>query len=386
MKNVIYILLFLMVGVSYAQSKQELERERKRLKKDIKKIEKILSKTKSEKEDALESLKDYTDKVEVRDKLVKTIDLEIKKYAKEIEKNEYLKSKYNLELNQLKEDFAKVIYQSYKSKSTKSKVLFVLSSKDFYQAYKRLKYINEFEKFKRDQALSIIKKQKLIDNLNDSLKLIQNKKLKLYSEQLTEREKIVNEKRKQEELLSTIKRNEKKFHKELLARIEQDKKIEDEISKILASVSKGELSPSDLVLKERFEQNKGKLPFPVKGGYVTRKYGKQQHPTEKNVMLICNGIRIRCNEKSKVRSVFNGKVVAISTSHKGLKSVYVKHGDYITSYVNLDKIYVKKGDNIKIGQHLGRVFTNKVSGKTILQFVISKKQKMLNPQKWIKAS
>ncbi len=383
MRKLIYILVFFIAGLSYGQTKKQLERERRKLKKDIKKIEKILSETKNEKANALESLKDYTDKVHVREKLVKTINLEIKKCAKDIEKNEYLISKYEIELKKLKEDYAKMVYQSYKSKSNKSKALFIMSSKDFHQAYKRLKYINELKKFKKNQALSIIDKQHLIESLNDSLRHIQTQKTKLYSEQLTEKKKIVLEKIKKEQLLKNIKQNESKYLKQLNARIERDKRIEAEINKILAAATKRELTPSELLLKESFEKNKGRLPSPVNNGYITRRYGRQNHPTQKNIKINCPGIRIRCEKNSTVRAVFKGKVIAIATSIKGVKSVYIQHGDYITSYVNLDKIYVKKGDNIKIGQRLGRVFTNRISGKTILQFVLAKKTKTLDPQKWI---
>ncbi len=397
MKKFFYIVfIFLAVGSSFAQSRRTLESRRKKLKKDIKKIEKVLSQTQRKKADVLDDLKDYNIKVKVRKKLIETIDLETSELSKEIDQNDYSIEKNKEELKVLKRDYAKMIYKSYKSKSKQSKALFIMSSKDFYQAYKRIKYINEYKKFIKNQALTIIDKTNLVEQLNDSLIKIKQKKLELKTEKEEETKKIAREKRQKERLVSKIKRNERKYRKQLQRKINEDRKIARQIKRIIAEAirkanQKKKSSSKELVLtreevdlKLRFEQNKGRLPSPIKNGYVTRKFGVQSHPTFKKIKINSTGIHIRCKKDDIAKSVFNGKVLVVQLLSKGRKSVFVQHGNYITTYTNLEDVYVKTGDRVKLGQKLGKVFTDKVTGKTTLQFVLSKNTKRLNPQSWIR--
>jgi murein DD-endopeptidase MepM/ murein hydrolase activator NlpD len=82
-------------------------------------------------------------------------------------------------------------------------------------------------------------------------------------------------------------------------------------------------------------------------------------------------------------AIFDGKILNIQVSPEGRKNVLIQHGNYITSYNNLDKLYVRTGDVVKTGEKIGQIFTDKVSGKTTLIFVLYKNTTKLNPASWI---
>ena len=65
------------------------------------------------------------------------------------------------------------------------------------------------------------------------------------------------------------------------------------------------------------------------------------------------------------------------------KMVYVQHGDYITVYKNLESVYVSTGDKVKTKDEIGTVFTDKITDKTILEFVLTKNTTTENPVNWI---
>lgn len=394
----IFFIVFLFISFSgFGQTRKELERRRKKLHKEIKKVEKILSETKQRKSNALEDLKDLDQKIAIRERFIETIELESEELTKEIRKNQKKITKNNKELKVLKADYADMVFKSYKSKSQKSKTMFLLSSENFNQAYKRLKYMKQYKEFRKKQGQAIIVKTAFIQKLNDSLKKIKSAKKRLITSKAREKKTIESDKKEQEVLVSKIKRQESKYKRELRRKIREEKRVVAKIDRIIrhaiAKANKGKkgrstknkllLSAEEKTLKARFEQNKGDLPWPI-DGVITRRFGVQPHPSFKSITINSTGLHIRGKRGDEAKSIFNGKVLVVQLLSKGRKSVFVQHGSYITVYNNLEKVYVNKGDKIKTGQKLGKIFTDKITGKTSLGFVLSKNTTKLNPANWIK--
>ena len=143
------------------------------------------------------------------------------------------------------------------------------------------------------------------------------------------------------------------------------------------------LTPEAKALAVSFEQNKGKLPWPVESGFIIRRFGKQPHPVYSGNFINSTGIHIATKKGSNANAIFNGEILAIQTQSEGKKSVLIRHGNYISIYNNLESVYVNDGQKIKTGQPLGKVFTDRITGKTKLIFVLSKNTTRLNPTSWI---
>jgi len=388
-KRLLYIsfLFYLISFFSYGQTRKELENRRHKLNKEINKVNTLLFKTKKEKSNALDDLKDINQKISVRENLIETIELEIKELSKEIKKNEKKLKKYNTELTALKADYADMVFKSYKR----------LSSTSFYQAYKRIKYIEQYKEFRKKQGEKIITQKKAIEKLNDSLNKNKDNKKRLIGQEKTQKDNIEGDKKDQEQLVSKIKKQESKYKKELQEKIKEEKRVAKKLDKLIREAiakanknkkgasKKGELllNTEEKSLKANFEQNKGKLPWPL-NGLITRKYGIQPHPTFSGITINSTGLHIRGKKGDIAKSVFNGKVLAVHLLSKGRKAVLVQHGDYITTYNNLEEVYVKKGDPVQTGNSLGKIFTDKVTGKTNLVFILYKNDTRLNPSNWIK--
>ncbi|CAL2091401.1 Septal ring factor EnvC, activator of murein hydrolases AmiA and AmiB [Tenacibaculum sp. 190524A02b] len=395
----ILILCLLFTSLSsFSQSRKELEKKRTKLEKEIKKVNTLLFKTKKKKTNALDDLKDLNQKITVRERLIETIELETEEIEKEIDKNKKQLKKYNTELNNLKKDYSAMVVKTHKSKSMQSKTMFLLSSENFYQAYKRIKYMQQYNDFRKKQGEEIIVKTKQIEKLNDSLNNRKRSKERLATKEKKHKEEIEGDKKDQEKLITTIKKQEKKYKRELIKKQKEEKKIAARIDRLIKEAiarsnrnkkKKGtkkaaefSLNAEEKKLRAKFELNKGSLPWPVKG-VVTRKFGVQPHPTFSGISINSPGLHIVAKQNSNAKSIFNGKVLVVQIQSKGLKSVLVQHGNYISAYNNLEKVFVKKGDKIKTGDKLGKIFTNKVTGKTKLSFVLYKNTKRLNPSEWI---
>ena len=324
------------------------------------------------------------------------MNLEAALLSKEIRTNQKRIEKLDKKLAALKADYAAMIFKSYKSKSQQSRMLFLLSSSNFYQAYKRLQYMKQYTSFRKNQGEEIVIQTDLVQKLNDSLALQKQQKDTLINAEKNEKEKVEIDKKRQENLVSKIKKDENRYKKALQKKQKQERLIALRIDKIIkeaiarANRKKGNktskgfvLSPEAKALAVKFELNKGKLPWPVAKGLVTRKFGKQRHPTIAGITVNSTGLHIATEKGSNAECIFNGEVLAVQLASEGKKSILIQHGNYISAYNNLETVFVKTGDKVTTGQSLGQIFTNKVTGKTTLIFVLFKNTKRLNPSLWI---
>ena len=143
------------------------------------------------------------------------------------------------------------------------------------------------------------------------------------------------------------------------------------------------LTPEAKELANDFKSNRGRLPWPVEKGLLTKKFGRQPHPLEPSIMIESSGIEISSERGAKARSVFAGEVSDVQQAANGTATIVLRHGDYITTYSNVGKVFVKKGDKVSTKQVLGEVFFNTFTNKAILKFLIFQNTTKLNPQSWI---
>ncbi|MCG1035355.1 murein hydrolase activator EnvC family protein [Polaribacter sargassicola] len=399
----ILIILFSFFSVK-SQTRKQLEAQRIKLNKEIKQVNSLLFKEQKKEKNALEELKDLNKKIEVRERLIATINLEANALSKEIRVNENELEKLKKELKKLKEDYASMILKSYKSKSQQSRIMFLLSSQDFYQAYKRLEYMKQYTSYRKKQGEGIAKQAKVVEKLNDSLLYQKQVKDTLILFQKNQKQEIEDDKKNQERLISLIKKKGSKYKRDLQKKVAEEKKVTASIDKLIRdeiakankvtktklkttpkTVKKNEfvLTPEAKALAASFEQNKGKLPWPVREGIVVRRFGTQPHPSFPGITINGTGLHIVTASGSTANAIFKGTVLNVLVSKEGRKNVLIQHGNYISSYNNLESVYVKKGDRVGTGQKIGQIFTDKVSNKTTLIFVLFKNTTRLNPASWI---
>ncbi len=406
MKNIITYIAILLFNFSFyttfSQSREHLEAQRKKLNKEIKQINTLLFNEQKKGRSALDVLNNIYRKIEVRNRLINTISSELRLLSRKIASKNIQIEKLNARLKILKKDYSDIIYKSYMSKSQQSRAMFLLSSKSFYQAYKRLKYMKQYASFRKNQGKEIITQTRVIESLKDSLSYQKRKKNRLFISVRKEISKLKADESSQEKLISLINRKEYKYKRELINKVKKEKRITAKIDKIIReeikkanrlarekekikSAKKNEfiLSPKARALAKKFEQNKGKLPWPVKEGIVVRKFGYQPHPTFPTITINGTGLHIVTKEKSNALAIFSGKVLNVLVGSQGKKNVLIQHGDYISSYNNLENIYVKKNDDIATGDKIGQIFTDKSSQITKLIFVLFKNTVRLNPSSWI---
>lgn len=397
LRNFIILIFFVFIIPisSSAQSRQDLEKQRIKLQNEIKEINTLLFKSQKKEKTLLSDLSDLVKRIDVRSKLIYTINEETKQLTKEIKENEEEVLLLENRLEILKDDYANMVVQSYKSKTKNSRLMFLLSSENFLQAYKRLQYIKQYADYRAKQGEEIMIETVKLQNLNDYLIETKAEKKELLVVNQKEKDSIQNEKVSQEKLVKTVKKKESKYISQINKKQKEEKAIDKKIEKIIAEAiarskkksnlkSSGfALTPEAKLLEKDFVANKGKLPSPVKRGVIVRHFGKQSHPTLKGITIESNGVFYATEKNAEARVIFSGKVLAIQVLPGKKKAVLVQHGNYISVYKNLDNVTVQKGDLVTTKQEIGKIHTDKSTGKTILAFVLFKEIHRQNPEEWV---
>ena len=398
----IYISLFIGLlvcgfsGNAQSQKQKELEAKRQQLQNEIEQINALLFTDKKKEKSIISQVEDLNYKVNVRKNLIKVTNDQANLLTREINANQKEISSLRDQLTLLKEDYAKMIVRSYKSRSDQSKVMFLLSSDNFKQAYKRLQYIKQYANYQKEQGEKIKVKTQKLQDLNASLIKQKKDKEKLIEENRIAKNRLEEELNQQQVLMVSIRKNLSAYSSQIKKKQQEADKIDREIDRLIreaiaesnrkagnSSTSKGyALTAEAKALAANFELNKGKLPWPVEKGVVKLGYGKQPSPIDKTVTINSNGVRIATEEGAKVRAVFEGEVTGIIILKNANPAIIIRHGNYFTIYKNLSKIFVKQGDKVSTKQIIGEVFTNKNNGETILGFGVNNNSNTENPANW----
>lgn len=403
-KSIFPLLLLVLFSISslYGQStkQKELEKKRQLLMEQIAQINKLRKSNKAKEINILNDVKDLKDKIKAREDLIKITNDQASLLTSQINKNINKLTDLRNELKKLKSDYAALIQKSYKSKSNQSRIMFLLSSESFLQAYKRVQYLKQYSNYRKKQGKQIEERVALIKETNDQLLVQKKEKVTLIAANKEEKEKLEEEKVQQDALIATIKEKEGTYAGQIKEKQKEADKLDKEIDRIIreaiaaankksgatdtkTSSTKFALTAEAKALADDFVSNKGKLPWPVQTGRVYNHFGTSKHPTLANITTYNSGVEIETEPGSMARAAFKGTVFEIQGLPGANKAVYIRHGNYITVYQNLKNLKVHMNQEVDSKQEIGEIAVNPFSGKTILKFLVYKDRERQNPETWI---
>jgi len=435
----IFISPVMLLAQGGKQNKKELENKKSKLKAEINTINELLHETKTSKKLSMNQVAMLNTKLKVREELISTISSEIRLINNQINSNQKEVTDLNANLTKLKTEYARMIYYGYRNKDSYNKLMFIFAAGDFNQAFQRLKYIQQYNEYRKKQAEAITKTQTQIAEKIAELETKKSEKKQLLTGEEQEKLNLAKEKTEQEGVLVQLQDKEKQLKDEL----DQKKKdsealnaaikklIQDEIRKQqeaekarLAEIKRKkeekeaknpknpknpktptnpktdvavkddpkstEIKPVVLELTKEAEElsadfasNKGKLPWPVTKGVITDGFGPHEHPSIKGFIVDNKGVDISTTKGAPCRALFGGEVTGVVNVPGSGRVVIIRHGEYLSVYTNLEEVTVKTGDKITSKQTIGSVSFNDDEDKTVMNLQIWKGQKILNPEDWL---
>ena len=394
----IYILFFLLSfsvlnAQDYQARQKKLEAQKISLKKEIIQINSLIEDSRRRSKNLANELEDLQLKISVRDKLININNSQLNNLTSIIENQTKKIADLENNLIDLKKEYEKIIYTSYKKRSTQMKLMFLFASENLNQAFKRFQYFKQYSKYRKKQADQIIIIQGQLTQKIDSLEIMKTEKQNIVKENKTVKQSLTNEIIQQDNLFRSLLKTQKDYSAQVDIKERQSTQIDNEIRKLISlaisesnknnNSSNFSLTPEGRLISKNFQSNKGRLPWPVKEGVIVRRFGTQRHPVVRTTTINSNGISIATSPNSIVYSVFDGEVLSVYGFSGGNPGVLLRHGKYISNYQNLSSIYVKKGDKVSANDQIGIVFTNESTGKTVLKFNIFNELKPENPIIWL---
>lgn len=413
------ILPFLKVS---AQSSAELQKQRERIDREIRQLSESLKLTSSDKTLSLKQVNTLTTQLKLRERKIETINSEIRILNNQIASNTKAIRELRDQLAQLRKDYERMVLFAFRNRNAYNKMMFIFASRDFNQAFKRIKYLQQLNGSRKQKAGEIAETQREIELKVAQLEANREEQAGLLSEQRSERAEIAKEQGEESRVLKALTQQETQFKQEINKRQQELKRLAAAIDQAIKRELEEELkreeaarlaaakleaartgktleeveaatpvvrktdaellaaTPEAARLSADFAENKGKLPWPVKNGIVTLGFG--QHTAGKNVGYDNPGIRIQTHQDMPVAAVFDGEVTVVIPMQGLGYVVVVKHGRFYTVYGNLRSLAVKKGDKVRVGQQLGVAITDS-EGLTEVHFQVMDVRVEQNPEVWL---
>lgn len=415
MRKLLLTLFLLGFGITAlaqgGDQQKKLEERKAELQREIKALTSRIKDESSKEKSVLNKIADNEAKIKLSEKLINTTQKQTRLLTDDIYLNQLKINKLNRELGVLKEDYAKTLLNAYKSRSDQSRIMFILSSENFLEAYKRVQYMKQYASYRKVQGEEIRDKMKELETLKQKLGVQKEAKEKLLDESRKDKQELEGDREEQKKLVKSIQKDKKKFAAEVKQKQKESREIERKIDAMVraaiaeankktakkaseskttteaaakGSSNKIVLTKEGKVVSDNFKANKGRLPWPVEKGFISSAYGTHPSPYDSSVLVKNSGIEITTEAGAPVRAVFGGEVMTIQVI-KGTnnKIVYLQHGDFITVYYNLANVSVSVGEKVSLKQQMGTVARNPASGEAVLKFLVLQNTTYLNPSGWI---
>jgi septal ring factor EnvC (AmiA/AmiB activator) len=270
--------------------------------------------------------------------------------------------------------------------------LYYVSSTSANELFRKWIYLNQIEDWQeaRRQQIKATKKQLLEQQeAAKEEQLALNRKLK--QEEANARA-LDQDLEQEQRLLAQLKSKEGSLKAKLKQQVRERKQLDNAIARVIEEARKEEKkeektafaeTPAGKAVSGAFAKNKGRLPWPVDKGVVTRQFGKQKHPTLSNLYIQNNGVDIATEKDAIVKALFKGEVLGVVEVPGYQKMVIIQHGEYYSVYSRMAEVSVKKGDQVQMGSHIGQAYTHPEEGNTLVHLEVWQDKKKLDPLDWL---
>lgn len=393
------IVILLLLGIAFfslsditAQTRQELEQQRQALEQEIRTTRSMLDESVRRQRNTVENLVTLQNQLESRRKVLNNLNAQIRLLNTELSEIRDSIKYLEAEIEELREVYFNQLRVAYIRNITTKDWMHLLSAGSLNEAIRRHLYNRQFRTYMNNRKEQLDSVGVVLSDQQNQLEL----SLKEMDELRANERRAVNEldedRKEVDRMLRSLKGREQELRQDLQQQQQQRRQLTEQIDRLIAEeIARSEERRDELPevhaayekLTGNFEQNRGKIPWPVERGIIQSRFGSQPHPTLRNVTINNNGIDIRTQEGTPIRAVFEGEVTAVVSMPGDQKMVLIRHGNYFTVYAGLQSIYVGNGDSITAGQSLGQVGRDPSSGNHMLHFELWRGKEPLNPEPWL---
>jgi murein hydrolase activator len=388
-------------------SKTQFEADRTVLLQRIKTIQQILQKTETKKKEGLGQLNALNTQIESNALLVQAIGRELRAINQESQQRQKVVARLAKDLEQLQKEYAAMVYVGSKALHDIHTLMFIFSASSFHNLVQRLRYVKQYARIRQKHFLEINRAKTLLQVQQATAQQRMQAKKELLDRRQAESIKLTRLKAQQTQLVGKLAQQHEHLAKELQQRNKAVKRLNKLITDIiqqelLAQAQAAPPTPKAPFLDTPpntqnapaatpqagkkitilFRKSQGTLPWPVKKGFMSRKFGVSPHPVLQNVQVENMGIDIQTSRGAQAHAIFEGVVKAIAFVPGMNRIVVIQHGAYHSVYAKLAHTTIRVGQYVQAYTPLGTVYTD-AQGTTELQLQLWQGTQKLNPAWWL---
>ena len=371
-----------------SQSVDAQKEKKARLEKEIAIIDKQLAKVSSQSSSKLTELELVRKKIENRKELLREADALVRHYDDRIYKAHRQINMLQSRVDTLSDHYSRLVRSAYKNRDTRLWYMYILSSDNISQAFRRFGYFRNLSSQINEDARKLKQAQEELQKEKEAMRGLKSEAESVRQARAAELEKLKQEEAGVDSVVRQLNKDKKKYQAQLASKKKEVEALNKQLAKAVASAMKDKSGKADKTdpeavrLSAEFAKNKGKLPWPAAGPVVDH-FGERYHPVYKNLKLPPkNGIEIALDPNTEVKSVFDGVVKQIIVQPGYNICVIVQHGNYFSFYCRLKSTSVKAGDKVRTGQTIGIVDT--MNSQTRLHLEVWQGSKPQNPLSWLR--
>ena len=392
-----FTLFFLLVASTlYAQNRKYYDKLKKDKKNTIAYSKKLLSSLKSDNKSQLDRLLIISEQIRKQREVVSIINREITLIDEEIQLDNQRLEKLNVELNELKKEYAQLIYFASLNMNVQRRMIYILSAESFNNAFKRIVYLKQLTDFRKKRSEKIQSSIREIDSTVVDLQNLKIEKQSLVGEKAGELDSLRIVKRNLDRLIGAnnsqivqlntqintdqVKRNviKKEVSKEI---VKQETKKKEPVKNNAKTVSKKSHKLEGNITK-KFRGKKRWHIWPLDKCVVLHRFGDYHHPKLQHIIVKNDGIELGASGGKNVHSIFEGTVTTVMPIPGDGTSIIIEHGNFYSVYSKVENVNVKVGEVVTRGHIIASLAKSGRMSKMIFQLWY-KKQK-LNPELWLK--
>ncbi len=431
MKKILFLFSALLLFLaSFGQTdKEKMQREREQLQADLKDMQANYNKVKGQQKATIGQLTMLQGKMQLQGRYINNINSEIKLLSDDIYKSNQEITRLQHQLDTLKSEYARSVVYSYKNNNSYDYLNFIFSAANFNDAVRRVSYLKSYRAYNEKKVQTIQETKALIEQRKSQLQGKTKQKASALDNQKEQLNELESQKKEKDQVAAKLKSQVNDLSKQMAVKKKRDNLLRNQISAIikreiaearererreserLAAAKKAEaaktkgntstenntgsvtttpkirarteaipMTEGEVKLNTSFIVNKGKLPWPVDGGFVSIPYG----PYEIGGLKMVNDcITISTPSAGvSVKAVFDGTVTGVSSTGEGM-FVMIKHGNYYSGYT-LSSASVNRGDAVHTGQVIGRAANADDGTGGQVDFYLMQGEKHVNPRPWLR--
>lgn len=394
MKRRVCIVLLLagLFGAASGQTIAELQRQIDAAQAEIEATNELLSRTERDRKNNRSQLQLVQNNLTNRRRIITSLDGQIGVVNREVNAKTRTIDRLEKELADLKAEYGALILAAYRSQQSHNVLAFIFAAEDFNDITQRLFYVKRYTMIRERKAVQIDSVSHRLQADVTSLSLKRDSLDRIVESRNREVGNLEREEQEFRRIDTSLGSQARQYNQKIEAQRKRIEDIQNQIARIVAEEARRAVAASRTAAEEeafvlltgRFDQNRGRLPYPVSGGVIVERYGSHPHPTQRGVTVNNRGVNIAARRGAPVRAVFEGDIVRVFLTPGAGNTVMIRHGSYFTTYSNLETVSVRVGDRVAINQQIGNLYAGDSAEEYILPFTIWNGTQTQDPEQWLR--